>query len=268
MSADSQQPLISIIITILNGEKTISQCLDSINNQTFVDYEVVLVDGGSTDKTIDLINESSIVSKRVQVIPGVGLYAGLNAGIRMATGRWLYFIGCDDQLYESTTLQKVTDIITVSQPSVQIFVGNVACVKQKNLLRARFGSPYWMRYQVHHQGMFYARSIFANNLYNETMRIASDYEFNLKLALNKVPHQAMDLIICNFGGDGISENQIKRGFREMQLVHKRVFHGVGLRWAMFSYWLQQTIIIIRKRLNLVNLKVRLKRWLRIDMLPR
>ena len=258
-------PLISIIITILNGEKTISQCLDSIAFQSFVDYEVVIVDGGSTDRTVEIVNKNRLTKKKVHVLPGLGLYAGLNAGISVSIGKWLYFIGCDDELYSSDTLQKVANVITKDSGSTKVFVGDVQCVKQKNLLRAKFGSPYLMRYQVHHQGMFYNRNVFDELLYDENRKIISDYELNLRLALSKVPHQPMDIIVCNFGGDGISENQAKRGFDEMQQVHRQIFNGIVREWVVNYCLLQRNIVLIRKRLNLVNLKVKISRLMIIQM---
>ncbi len=255
------QPLFSIIITVLNGEKTIGACLSSIHNQSFTDYEVVIVDGGSTDRTVDVVKSSLVTRKTLHVESGLGLYAGLNTGVRLAQGKWFYFIGCDDELYSPQTLQSVANILTGDNNGAQVLVGNVECVKQESLLRHKFGSPVWMQYRVHHQGMFYDRSLFDQMLYNENMRIASDYEFNLRLALDNVSHQAIDLIICNFGGDGISENQAKQGFKEMQSVHRRLFGGVDRPAALACYWLQQRVIIIRKRLGLLNLKVRLKRLL-------
>ena len=69
----------------------------------------------------------------------------------------------------------------------------------------------------------------------------------------------MDIIICNFGGDGISENQAKRGFFEMQDVHKQLFDGSAREWIMNYNSLQYYVRLLRKRLNLVNLKVKFKR---------
>ena len=138
------QPLISIFITILNGEKTISQCLNSIDNQSFFNYEVVIVDGGSTDHTVEIIKEHKLLNKTVHILPGLGVYAGLNAGIRLAKGKWLYFIGCDDELYSPDTLSEVANVIERSDGHTKVFVGNVQCIKQDNMLRAKFGSPYLM----------------------------------------------------------------------------------------------------------------------------
>ena len=252
-------PLISIIITVLNGEETLEQSLNSIRNQNFNDYELVIVDGGSEDRTIQIINASDIVNKIVRIIPKIGLYAGLNTGIGLSNGEWLYFMGADDKLHSNDTLQRVSEIIKEKRNDARVIVGSVSCVKQNNLLRPRFGSPYFMRHLVHHQGMFYDKNIFTNSLYNENMRIASDYEFNLKLALTDVPHQFMDIVICDFGGDGISENQFKKGYEEMQQVHKRLFHGLGRYWAISYFWLRRKTGAMLRNYNLSIISTWLKK---------
>jgi glycosyltransferase involved in cell wall biosynthesis len=253
------QPLISIIITVLNGAKTISKCLMSIANQSFSNYELVIVDGGSKDNTVQLINESLIINKTVCAVPGIGLYAGLNMGVNLSIGKWLYFMGADDELHSSDTLQHVSEIMGLKKSDTKIIVGNVECVKQENILKPRFGSPYLMRHLVHHQGMFYARAIFTDMMYNETMRIASDYEFNLKLALTGVKHQSMDIIVCNFGGDGISENQLKQGYTEMQQIHRRLFKGLGRFWVINYFWLRRNTGTMLRRYNLLKFRMGLKK---------
>ncbi|WP_460996051.1 glycosyltransferase [Spirosoma harenae] len=253
------QPLISIIITVLNGAETINETLISIANQTFPDYELVIVDGGSKDRTVEIINASSVKKKTIRVMPGLGLYAGLNAAVKLSVGEWLYFMGADDALHSKDTLQKVAEILKRKQTDARVIVGDVDCVRQGERLRPKFGSPYLMRHQVHHQGMFYDRNIFNDLLYNEQMRIASDYEFNLKLALLGIPHQSMDIIICDFGGDGISENQLKKGYAEMQQAHKRLFKGFGLYWVMNYFWLRRTTGAMLRRFNLFGFRSGLKR---------
>ena len=123
------QPFISIIITVLNGEQTLRECLLSIANQTFFNYELVVVDGGSKDHSVQIANESTISNKIVRVIPGIGLYAGLNAGIKLSVGKWLYFIGADDELRTPDTLQNVSQQINAGKSDTQVFVGSVECVR-------------------------------------------------------------------------------------------------------------------------------------------
>ncbi|GAB4015102.1 glycosyltransferase [Spirosoma koreense] len=252
------KPFISIIITVLNGEETLEECLNSIYEQTYSNYELVIVDGGSTDHTIDIINTSPIANKVVNILPGSGLYAGLNAGVSLSTGEWLYFLGADDKLHNFDTLQKVSGMIKHKKETTKVLVGNVNCVKQKNILRPKFGSPYLLRHSVHHQGMFYHKSVFAKLSYNESMRIASDYEFNLRLAIIGIPHQSMDIIVCDFAGDGISENQLNRGYSEMQQAHERLFNGFDFLWVKKYFWLRRKTGALLRHYNLLKFRMWLK----------
>lgn len=257
------QPLISIIITILNGEKTLNQCLNSIVDQSFTRYEAIIVDGGSTDRTLAVINDSKLANKTVHVLPGIGLYAGLNVGISLAIGQWFYFMGSDDELYDSGTLQKVANAIETRDSTIKVIVGNVQYMKQDFIFRPQLGSPYWLRYNVHHQGIFYDRSIFTGLRYDENFFISSDYELNLKLALSKVPHQHLDIIMCRIGEDGISNTQIKRSSAEIHKIHYRLFKGATRQWVINYFKFKRTILLARRRLNLVNLKVRIKRFVNV-----
>ena len=252
------QPFISIIITILNGENTIEACLESVIQQTFTDYELVIVDGGSTDRTVELIKKSSVRNKTIEVVPELGLYAGLNMGTKLSVGRWLYFIGADDTLHSPDTLQQVANAINHRKTHTKVVVGEVQFVKQNYVHRPMFGSPYLMRHQVHHQGVFYVRELFDELLYDEKMRIASDYELNLKLALLKIPHEAMNFIICNFGGDGVSENQMKLGYAEMQQIHRRLFKGLLGSWAVRYFWIRRKTGAFIRHYNLLTVRDRIK----------
>ena len=253
-------PLISIIITVLNGEKTLSDCLSSVAMQTFTDYELVIVDGGSEDHTLEIINASNVHNKIVSVIPGIGLYAGLNVGINLSTGQWLYFIGADDELNSIYTLQMVSEAINNKVVDTKIIIGNVLFLKQQILFKPTFGAePYWLRHELHHQGIFYDRSIFLNIAYNENMKIASDYELNLKLALIGTPYQYIDIVICNFGGDGISENQLNNRYKEMDEVYKRLFKGFDLLVVMAYFKLRRNIGKLLRSLDLINLRGSLKK---------
>ena len=89
-------PLISVIIPAYNAEKTIKETIESILNQTFVDFELIVINDGSTDSTVDIV--TSIQDSRLQVFsyPNAGLAASRNRGIDRATGKYISFIDADD----------------------------------------------------------------------------------------------------------------------------------------------------------------------------
>ena len=249
------QSSISIVMTVLNGGKTIRGCLDSIANQSYTDYELVIVDGGSTDDTIDIINAVCVRRKSVKIVPGIGLYAGLNAGVAIAQGEWIYFLGCDDELFDSTTLYKISKNLSAS--SAKIVAGPV---KYTNgfIMTPKTGSPLLMRYQLHHQGTVYHKSLFQFYTYNEKLSIASDYEFNVRTKLDRVPCAIMNDIIAIYGHTGISSEQYKKNFSEVREVHNTLFKGFSLVWITIYCWTKQFIWLMRNEMGLLNMKYKFK----------
>src|SRR5574344_1400247 len=90
--------MISIIIPIYNAEKTISKCIDSVLHQTLSDWELILVDDGSNDKSGQLCDEYASIDKRIQSIHQTngGPSKARNTGMNVAKGKWITFIDADD----------------------------------------------------------------------------------------------------------------------------------------------------------------------------
>lgn len=91
-------PKISIIIPVFNGEKYIEKCLESILNQKFKEYEVIVINDGSKDRTLDIINKYEMKDKRINIYSqeNLGPSASRNSGIKKARGQYLAFIDADD----------------------------------------------------------------------------------------------------------------------------------------------------------------------------
>lgn len=93
-------PIISIIVPVYNGDKYLSRCVDSILNQTFHDWELLLIDDGSTDKSGEICDEYAIKDKRVKVFHkgNGGVSSARNVGLNNAKGEWITFIDSDDEI--------------------------------------------------------------------------------------------------------------------------------------------------------------------------
>lgn len=91
---------LSIIICAYNGEDYIQECLDSVINQTLKDIEIICVNDGSTDKTLDIMNEYAKIDNRIKVInhENVGLAASRNRALEIASGEYVMFVDCDDYI--------------------------------------------------------------------------------------------------------------------------------------------------------------------------
>ncbi|MGH4052351.1 MAG: glycosyltransferase family 2 protein [Clostridium sp.] len=105
-------PEISIIVPVYNGEKYINKCIEMIINQTFKDFELIIIDDGSTDKSADMCNEYARKDTRIKVISkkNQGTWAARNRGIDESIGKYIIFFDCDDW-YEDDLLKEMYETI-------------------------------------------------------------------------------------------------------------------------------------------------------------
>ena len=117
------QPMLTVVIPVFNVERYIEECLQSVESQTYQDYEVVLVDDGSTDNSPRICDEHAEKDPRIHVlhIPNQGVSNARNTGIEAARGKYLYFLDADDLLADSRTLEKLMKF--AEDPSVDFIAG-------------------------------------------------------------------------------------------------------------------------------------------------
>ncbi len=129
----NDSPKISVIIPIYNVEKYLCKCLDSIINQTLKEIEIICVNDGSTDKSLDIVKEYAEKDKRIQIIlqENKGLSAARNTGLKQAHAKYVYFIDSDDYI-DKNTLQVLYEAMLVN--NTDVVVGTVQCVDENNQL--------------------------------------------------------------------------------------------------------------------------------------
>ena len=111
------EPLFSIITVTWNAADVIAPTLESVRRQTSSDYEMLIIDGASTDRTLDIVRGASITSLRVFSEPDKGLYDAMNKGISRACGRYLIFLNAGDAFADDAVLARLT-LLTVDNPGV------------------------------------------------------------------------------------------------------------------------------------------------------
>ena len=112
-----ESPLFSIITITFNAAATLPATLKSVEQQSFADYEYLVVDGASTDGTVAIARASSAVTS-VTSEPDRGLYDAMNKGLRRATGRYLIFLNAGDALHAPDTLQKIARSVEETHPDI------------------------------------------------------------------------------------------------------------------------------------------------------
>jgi len=127
-------PSITIIVPIYNVEKYLSCCIDSILNQTYRDFELLLIDDGSTDKSGEICNEYALRDKRIRVIhkPSTGVSDTRNCALDIATGKYVIFMDADDYWTIKTALEQLFDIAEAND--LDIIRGEYKAVNEKGKL--------------------------------------------------------------------------------------------------------------------------------------
>lgn len=207
-------PLFSIIVPTFNMAATLSACLNSAANQTFEDFEVVLVDGGSTDGTAELANSYASLGGRLVVRsgPDQGPYDAMNKGVGLARGAWLLFLGADDTLHEAETLAKVAAFIGEHAPSDLVY-GDV--VQRSD--SARYAGEFDLDrllfdVNICHQSIFYRRELFTGiGPYNLRYKLWADWDFNVRCFSNPaLVTRYMDIAVADYNDvSGLSIKQDK-----------------------------------------------------------
>jgi len=209
--------LVSIIIPTYNSNKCIGRCLDSLREQTFGNYEVVIVDGGSTDGTQQTVEEyaSSFSRLTLRSEKDRGVYDAMNKGIALAHGQWLLFLGSDDALYAPDVLAKMAGHLS---PAYDFIYGNVFSASASSWASAGvvydgvFDQDKILRRNICHQAIFYSRSLFTRHGgYDLSYKVLADWEFNLRV-FQTAKKKHVELIVASFEGGGMSTALVDHEF--------------------------------------------------------
>lgn len=170
-----KQPLISVITVVFNGALTIENTFASVFSQDFDDFEYIVVDGGSKDDTVEIIkrNESKLACWVSE--PDNGVYDAMNKAVSLAKGRWIYFLGADDVLYN--VLAKMTSYLV---DETTIYYGDVFRPFAKRRYDGEFSAIKLSFRNICHQSIFYPRHVFEKYSYDLKYPLFSDYELNIR----------------------------------------------------------------------------------------
>lgn len=194
---------LSIIIPTYNSAATLRKTLDSIICQTFTDWEVLVMDGVSTDDTLKVAQSYNDSRIRIYSEPDKGIYDAMNKGIKKAQGEWLYFLGSDDWLLNDNVLNEV--FVQGGINGYDVVYGEVDA---PHLASNHSGE--WTLQTIDrnrcHQAIFYRRKVVRRfGGYNTKYKIWADYDLNLKWFFNKnVKKKHIHTVIAHYSEGGYS----------------------------------------------------------------
>ncbi|WP_417371371.1 glycosyltransferase family 2 protein [Gelidibacter japonicus] len=228
-------PFFSIIIPTYNSGETLGLALNSIYNQTFKNFEVLIIDGLSSDNTLTIAEKyiDKIESLLISSERDLGIYDALNKGIKLAKGEWLYFMGSDDTLYETTTLEKVVNLKkgvsnNIIYGNVKI-IGNTGWAKEGDIYDGKFDTVKIFKKNISHQAIFYKSKFIKEQIgfFNLSYPICSDWDFNLR-CWSKTDFYYSDIIIANFFSGGVSTNGDDKLFEKDFIDNILKYFKIGL----------------------------------------
>jgi glycosyltransferase involved in cell wall biosynthesis len=196
-------PTFSVIVPTFNAGTTLRVCLDGLVSQTSSDFELVLVDGASTDETVEIAKSyASELGPRLVFHsgPDQGPYDAMNRGVSMATGEWVLFLGADDTLRDAETLAEVAAFIDSHEHS-DIVYGDVMRRSTNTRHAGAFDLDRLLfETNICHQAIFYRRELFAGiGPYNLRYRIWADWDFNIRCFSNpSLVMRYMDIVVANY----------------------------------------------------------------------
>ena len=200
--------LISIITVNLNNYDGLKKTIQSVLEQTYRDIEWIIIDGGSIDGSRELIEHYANCFAYWVSEPDKGIYNAMNKGISEAKGEYVQFLNSGDTLWDKSVLEKIFSL----QHDADIIFCDCNLV-ENGVVKEEIHYPDVMSLRelldinFIHNGMFFKRELFEDELYDESIKISSDFKFNVKKVLENKCFEHIPITAIAYDSTGLSASQ-------------------------------------------------------------
>lgn len=215
--------VLSIITVCYNAETHILNCIRSISKQVIPNLQYIVIDGGSTDGTLEILKEQHDKGNVSQFIsePDTGIFNAMNKALKYAKGDFIYFLGADDFLYP-----EFSDIVSKIKDPNTIYYGQ--CLWGDMVLGGEFTPKRLIRECICHHSILYPKAVFDKYKYDEKYKIGADHLLNIQCWNDKsFKKEYHPILIANFGKGGTSEVQ-------EDLLFEKHFTKIVLKYSPLS----------------------------------
>lgn len=250
-------PLFSIITVCYNEEKNIEKTAKSVVGQKFKNFEWVVIDGKSKDKTVSILNKYSKSMSYFVSEKDSGIYNAMNKGIKKAKGKYLLFLNGGDCFVNKDVLLKVAKFLEEDNFSSEIYYGNVLYDngEKVDFKKAVLDRKFFLTKTISHQATFILKDLFKKyGNYEEKYKISSDFYFWLKaIVKGKVKTKFLPVFVSIFNLEGISagKNSMKKHIEERHTILRE--NGLVSSFEIFylkCYW---NLIYFFKKIKVYSL---------------
>lgn len=244
---------VSIITVAWNSSETIRDTIDSVNKQDYNNIEHILIDGNSSDNTVEIFKSFSTVPNIISSETDSGIYDAMNQGLKIATGEVIGFLNSDDFFANSGV---ISSIVTAFEKEVDLVHGNIEFIDKNNQLKRVWdgsnftNSDFAKSMSPAHPTLYCKRHVFDKlNGFNLNYKIASDIDFMIRaLCIEKFKIQYLNKVFVRMRLGGISTNSIISHLVITREV-RNSFRNNNLSFNLIKY-------LIYKGLKAIKQKVR------------
>ena len=236
----SQSPVISIIIVVYNSVSSLEKSIFSVITQAYKYIELIIIDGGSSDGTVDVLKKYDDKITYWISEPDKGIYDAMNKGVDKSTGDWIYFLGSGDLLLDSLAkiVPKLVDHNT-------IYYGDVFRLDTQNKYAGKFSAYKLAVTNICHQAILYPESVFKRHKYKLQYRIQADHILNMDCFGDKqFKFHYIPFVVAIYEGDGYSANNIDLKYVEDKLYVVKV--NFPLNVFLYAFIRRKLSLFIKK----------------------
>lgn len=245
---------ISIITVCLNAAATVRDAVESVASQTYSDIEHIVIDGGSTDGTLEIIKSTNGRISRLVSEKDEGLYDAMNKGAGLCTGEVIGFLNADDIYARPDTLRSVAAVF--SNELIDVCYGDLQYVDRRNVTKIR---RHWQAgefvlgrfasgWAPPHPAFFVRRTVFqALGGFDTRYQLAADNDLMMRILERRMcKNRYLSEVLVKMRVGGVTNKSVKnviRGNREILSA----FKANGIRVNVFSYLFKKAALKIRQR---------------------
>lgn len=191
-------PALSIIIVTFNASKYIQQCINSIKEQSFTNYELLIFDGKSNDETLSIIQKNEPYVSYWQSEADSGIYDAMNKAVKHVRGKWILFLGADDFLLEG-----FSEMAKQFKDEQTLYYG-------KSFVNGKVSGKKYSKYHIakinyNHQAIFYPAFVFKKYLYLTQYKVYADYVLNIQCwGDDTITKKFLPFVVSNYSEGGFS----------------------------------------------------------------
>ena len=244
----SDDPLVTVVTVVYNCADSIEKTIQSVLTQTYVNIEYIVIDGGSTDGTVEILQKYNENIDYWISEKDFGIYNAMNKGIDLSTGTWINFMNSGDLFYSDTAVSRIANDL---DEKFSVVAGGVCYIydsKKKRIKHMRLKFSGFYLSVPHHQASFINNKWMKHYKYDESFKIRGDLNFMAILHANGHEIRLVDEVICNVDTNGVSSGLSKTHISEDIRAGSRVIEHYGPKCIFYHALYLIPRLMLRKLL--------------------